>query len=114
MLFFLSLLVSIEFYICCFVFVLVQHLDRLHPTASVRRRRRHVNGDEEHVELEEAEPQMEVEDEDAPEVEGEGYPGGPRDGTLLTSYEDHVAMQLCNGVVSKYVVLSYLFIVNLI
>ena len=38
--------------------------DRLRPTASIRRRRKHVNGDEEHVELEEAEPQMEVEDED--------------------------------------------------
>jgi len=85
--------------------------DRLHPTASVRRRkRRHVNEDEEHVEHEdaehvepedaehvepgEAEPQMEVEDEDAPELKGEGYLGGPRDGTLLTGYEDHVAMQL--------------------
>ncbi|XP_068491123.1 protein MAIN-LIKE 2-like [Phaseolus vulgaris] len=82
--------------------------DRLRPIASVRRRRRHVNEDEEHVEhenaedvdveLEEAEPQMEVEDEDAPEIEGEGYPGGPRDGTLLTGYEDNVAMQLWNGV----------------
>jgi len=61
--------------------------------------------DVEHVEPEEAEPQMEVEDEDTPEVEGEGYPGGPRDGTLLTGYEAHVAMQLWNGVVSKYVVL---------
>ena len=48
---------------------------------------------------------MLIKDEDAPEVEGEGYPGGPRDGTLLTSYEDYVAMQLWNGVVSKYVVL---------
>jgi len=89
--------------------------DRLRPTASVRRRRRHVNEDEEHVELEdaehvepeEAEPQMEVEDEDAPEVEGEGYPGGPRDPgwTLLTGYEAHVAIQLWNSVVSKYVVM---------
>ena len=88
--------------------------DRLRPTASVRRRRRrHVNEDEEHVEHEdaehvepkEAEPQMEVEDEDTPEVEDEGYPGGPRDRTLLTGYEAHVAMQLWNGVVSKYVVI---------
>jgi len=55
--------------------------DCLRPTSSVRRRRRHVNEDEEHVEHEdaehvepeEAEPQMEVEDEDEPEVEGEGY-----------------------------------------
>jgi len=44
--------------------------DRICPTTSVRRRRRHVNEDEEnvkhedaeHVEPEEAEPQMEVED----------------------------------------------------
>jgi len=84
--------------------------DRLRPTTSVRRRKRHVNEDEEHEDAEhvepgEAEPQMEVEDEDPPKVEGEGYPGGPRDGTLLTGYEDHVAMQLWNGVVSKYVVL---------
>jgi len=86
--------------------------DRLCPTTSVRRRR-HVNEDEErvehenakHVEPEEVEPQMEVQDEDTPEVEGEGYPGGPRDGTLLTGYEVHVAMQLWNGVVSKYVVI---------
>ena len=48
---------------------------------------------------------MEVEDEGAPEVEGEGYPGGLLDGTLLTSYEDHVVMQLWNGVVNKYVVI---------
>ena len=48
---------------------------------------------------------MEVEDEDAPEVEGERYPKGPRDGTLLTGYEAHVAMQLRNCVVSKYVVI---------
>jgi len=33
---------------------------------------------------------MEVEDEGAPEVEGEGYPGGPLDETLLTGYKDHV------------------------
>jgi len=89
--------------------------DHLRPTTSVRRRRRHVIEDEEHVEhedvedvdveLEEAEPQMEVEDEDAPEIEDEGYPGSPWDGTLLTGYEDHVAMQLWNGVVSKYVVI---------
>jgi len=75
--------------------------DRLRSTASVRRRK-HVNEDEEHVEHEdaehiepeEAEPQMEVEDEDTPEVEDEGYPRGPRDRTLLTGYEAHVAMQL--------------------
>jgi len=62
--------------------------DRLRPTASVRRRRRYVNEDEEHVEHEdaehvepeEAEPQMEVEDEDTPEVDDEGYPRGPRIG----------------------------------
>ncbi|XP_068492230.1 uncharacterized protein [Phaseolus vulgaris] len=71
---------------------------RLRPTTSIRRRRRHANEDEEHVELEEVEPQMEVEDEGAPEVEGEGYPGGPLDETLLTGYKDHVAMQLWNGV----------------
>jgi len=87
--------------------------DHLCPIASVRRRRRHVNEDEEHVqhedtkfvEPEEAEPQMKVEEEDAPEVEGEGYPGGPWYGTLLTSYEAPMAMQLWNGVVSKYVVI---------
>jgi len=71
--------------------------DRLCPTTSLKRKRRHVNENEEHedaehVELEEVEPQMEVEDEGTPEVEGEGYPRGPLDGTLLTSYEDHVAM----------------------
>ena len=48
---------------------------------------------------------MEVEDEDTPEVEDEGYPRGPRDRTLLTGYEDHVVMQLWNGVVNKYVVI---------
>ncbi|XP_068461823.1 protein MAIN-LIKE 2-like isoform X2 [Phaseolus vulgaris] len=58
----------------------------------------HEDAEDVDVELEEAEPQMEVEDKDAPEIEGEGYPGGPRDGTLLTGYEDHVAMQLWNGV----------------
>jgi len=30
---------------------------------------------------------MEVGDEGAPEVEGEGYPEGPLDRTLLTGYE---------------------------
>jgi len=33
---------------------------------------------------------MEVEDEGAPEVEGEDYPGGPLDETLLTGYKDHM------------------------
>jgi len=48
---------------------------------------------------------MKVEDEGAPQVEGKGYPGGPVDGSLLTGYEDHVTIQLLNGVVSKYVVI---------
>jgi len=55
--------------------------DRLRPTTSFRRRRRHVNEDEKcedakHVKPGEVEPQMEAEDESAPQVEGEGYPGG--------------------------------------
>jgi len=56
--------------------------DQLRPTTFVRRRRRHVNEDEEHVEHEDAEhvepkeveSQMEEEDEGESEVEGEGYP----------------------------------------
>jgi len=87
--------------------------DRLRPTVSVRRKRRHVNEDEEHfehedaehVEPEEVEPQMEVEDDGAPQVEGEGYPECPLDETLLTGYEDHVAIHLWNGLVSEYVVI---------
>jgi len=57
---------------------------------------------------------MEVEDEGTPQIGDEGYPRGPMDGSLLTGYEDHVVMQLWNGVVSKYVVTWYLFIVNFI
>jgi len=64
--------------------------DRLRPTTSIRRRTRHVNENEEHedaehVEPEEGEPQMEAKDEGAPQVGGEDYPGGPLDGSLLTS-----------------------------
>jgi len=36
-------------------------------------------------------------------VEPQGYPGGPFDTSLLVSYEDHIAMQLWNGVVSNYI-----------
>jgi len=70
--------------------------DCLRPTTSVRRRRRHVNEDEdaEHVEPKEVEPQLEVEDEGTPQVGGEGYPRGPVDGSLLTGYENHMVMQL--------------------
>jgi len=48
---------------------------------------------------------MEAEDENAPQVEGEGYLEGLVDWSLLTGYEDHVGMKLWNGVVSKYVVI---------
>ena len=42
----------------------------------------------------------------APEVDpvddGDGFPGGPRDTSILISYADHVACQLWTGEVFHY------------
>ena len=64
------------------------NLDRVQPTASVRRRR----GD----------PSTSVSsehfgdyiEEEELEIDDEGYPGGPMDKSLLIKYEHHVARQL--------------------
>jgi len=71
--------------------------ERVQPTAFVRRRKRGGTLN------------IAVEDdfggnvaEEVHVVEAEGYPGGPYDMSLLVNYENHVAMQLWNGVVSKF------------
>jgi len=43
------------------------------------------------------------------EIDDEGYPGGPVDKSLLINYEDNVAKQLWDGLVSNEHYLSVLF-----
>ncbi|XP_068478444.1 protein MAIN-LIKE 1-like isoform X1 [Phaseolus vulgaris] len=67
------------------------NLDRVRPTASIRRKR---GGPSTSIPNEEFEDYIEQEE---VEVDDEGYPGGPLDKSLLVNYEHHVAKQLWDG-----------------
>jgi len=71
------------------------NLDLVRPTTSVRRRR---DGPSTLVPNEDFEYYIEQEE---VEINYEGYLGGPVDKSLLINYEDHVARQLWDGLVSK-------------
>ena len=71
------------------------NLDRVCPTASVRRKRGGPNTSIPNEQFEDYIEQEEV------EVDDEGYPGGPLDKSLLVNYEHHVAKQLWDGLVSN-------------
>ena len=68
--------------------------DRVRPTASVRRR---CGGPITLVPNEDFEDYIEQE----VEIYDEGYPRGPVDKSLLINYEDRVARQLWDGLVSN-------------
>ncbi|XP_068501366.1 protein MAIN-LIKE 1-like [Phaseolus vulgaris] len=67
------------------------NLDRVRPTASIRRKR---GGSSTSIPNQEFEDYIEQEE---VEVDDEGYPGGPLDKSLLVNYEHHVAKQLWDG-----------------
>ena len=72
-------------------------LQRRRPTASARRERVGVViADETPVHAEAVAPQVD------PADGGDGFPGGPRDTSILISYADHVAYQLWSGEVFDY------------
>jgi len=71
------------------------NLDRVRPTASVRRRRGGPSTSVPNKDFEDYIEQKEV------EIDDEGYPGGPVDKSLLINYEDYVARQLKDDLVSN-------------
>jgi len=71
------------------------NLDRVRPTASVRRRQ---GGPSTSISNEYFEDYIEGEE---LEIDDEGYPGGPVDKSLLINYEHHVSRQLWDGLVSN-------------
>ena len=71
------------------------NMDRVRPTASVRRRR---GGPSTSVSNEHFEDYIEGEE---LEIDDEGYPGGPVDKSLLINCEHHVARQLWDGLVNN-------------
>jgi len=71
------------------------NLDCVRPTASVRRRH---GGPSTLVPNEDFEDYIEKE---KVEIDDEGYLEGQVDKSLLMNYEDHVAKQLCDGLVSN-------------
>ena len=95
-----------------------ERTERTRPTASARRKRASVSIDEEaSIQVPEAiaEPQPQVEavveaQVEAPLDDGDGFPGGPRDPSLLISYADHVAHQLWTGEVFHIVIIIDKFV----
>jgi len=71
------------------------NLDRVRPTALVRRKR---GGPSTSIPNEHFEDYIEEEE---VEVDDEGYTGGPLYKSLLVNYEHHVARQLWDGLVSN-------------
>jgi len=69
--------------------------DRVRPTASMRRRR---GGPSTSVPNKDFEDYIEEEE---VEIDDEGYPGVPVDKSLLINYENHVAKQLWDDLVSN-------------
>jgi len=71
------------------------NLDRVRPTVFVRRRRGGPNTSIPNQNFEDYIEQEEV------EIDDEGYSRGSMNKSLLINYEDHVARQLCDALVSN-------------
>ena len=84
-----------------------ERVERRRPTASARRQRVVIEDEAQAEAVDEAQAEA-VADMPAvaPEVDPvddeDGFPGGPRDPSILTSYADHVACQLWVGKVFHY------------
>ena len=76
-------------------------VQRRRPTASARRERVVID-DEAPVQVEAVTDMPAVASQVDPADDGHGFPGGPRDTSILISYADHVACQLWSGEVFHY------------
>ena len=90
--------------------------ERRRPTASARRERVGVTIDEEapvqapELVAEQAAVEPQVPQVDAADDDGDGFPGGPRDTSILISYADHVAYELWTGEVFHTVIIIDKFV----
>ncbi|KAL5123090.1 Protein MAIN-LIKE 2 [Glycine soja] len=78
-----------------------ESLQQRRPTTSARRHREIAAVAEESPHLDDAAEEV-FQQPEGVVVDDQGFPGGPRDTSVLTAYADHVVVIVCNGELSSY------------